>query len=416
MLESLKTGLWLTPARLKTYPILLLVMLGGALALLIGTGGDSHDRFGRPFGPDFSEIWAAGQEVREGQPEKAYDIAAHKAKQAELFGPSADFYLWSYPPYFLGIAGLLACFPYIFALLIWQAATLSLYLAAVLAILRPAGFSSAQVLVPVLAFPAVFVNLVHGQNGFLTAALLTGGLLNLPARPLLSGALFACLAYKPQFAVMIPVVLLAGGYWRTIASGAVTLAFLTLATLALFGTEVWRRFPDRIRASETLVLEQGGAGFEKMQSLFAAVRLLGGSNQEAFLLQAAATAGLIAGLVWLWRQAADVRLKGAALLAAALLATPYSFDYDMVLLGPALALAISYGCEKGFRSFEKTLFACVWASPLLARPLAAATHVPIGAFLTALFFLALLHRAWCAAAPSPEVLRRELAVGRSEPN
>ncbi len=141
MIESLKTGQWLTPARLRTYPILLLVMLGGALAFLIVTGSGNHDRFGRPLGPDFSEIWAAGQEVREGQPEKAYDIAAHKAKQAELFGPSADFYLWSYPPYFLGIAGLLACFPYIFALLIWQAATLSLYLAAILAILRPTGFS-----------------------------------------------------------------------------------------------------------------------------------------------------------------------------------------------------------------------------------------------------------------------------------
>ncbi len=191
MIESLKSGLWLTEARLRTYPILLLAMFGFAFILLVATAQDGHDRFGRPLGPDFSEIWAAGQEVREGQPARAYDTKAHTAKQAELFGPSPDFYLWSYPPYFLGVAGLLACFPYLLALLIWQATTLSFYLAAIWAILKPTGIAWRQAFIPALAFPAVFVNVTHGHNGFLTAALLTGGLLNLKARPWLAGILFA---------------------------------------------------------------------------------------------------------------------------------------------------------------------------------------------------------------------------------
>jgi hypothetical protein len=400
MIESLKSGLWLTPERLRTYPILLFVMLGCGIAFLIATAHDGHDWMGRPLGPDFSEIWAAGQEVREGQPDRVYDIEAHRQKQAELFGASPDFYMWSYPPYFLAAAGLLAALPYLAALLIWQATTLSLYLTAVLTILRSAGFSRARVLIPVLAFPAVFINLAHGQNGFLTAALLTGGLLNLRARPILAGALFACVAYKPQFAVMIPIALLAGGYWRCILSGVATLSLLTLATLALFGTQVWMDFPDGIKAAKSLVLEHGGAGFEKMQSLFATVRLLGGTIHQAYLVQGMAIILLIAGLAWLWRSASDFRLKSAALLTAALLATPYSFDYDMVLLGPALAFALSYGCEKGFEPYEKTLFSLVWISPLLARPLATAAHIPIGAFLMVLFFLAVLHWAWRGTALS----------------
>ena len=164
--------------------------------------------------------------------------------------------------------------------------------------------------------------------------------------------------------------------------------------------------------TKTVVLEQGGIGFEKMQSLFAAARLLGASVGEAYLLQSMLLLALIGALAWLWHSGADFRLKGAALLTGTLLAPPYVLDYDMVLLGPALALAISYGCEKGFHPFEKTLFACVWILPLVARPLAMAAHVPIGACLMALFFLALLHRAWCTVAPSLQAAR---AVSHNEP-
>ena len=58
-----------------------------------------------------------------------------------------------------------------------------------------------------LAFPAVFVNLGHGHNGFLTAALIGFALLWLDRRPVVAGILFGLLAYKPQFGLMIPLVL-----------------------------------------------------------------------------------------------------------------------------------------------------------------------------------------------------------------
>ena len=40
-----------------------------------------------------------------------------------------------------------------------------------------------------LAYPAVFINLGHGHNGFLTAALLGGALVLLDRRPLVAGIL-----------------------------------------------------------------------------------------------------------------------------------------------------------------------------------------------------------------------------------
>jgi hypothetical protein len=145
--------------------------------------------------------------------------------------------------------------------------------------------------------------------------------------------------------------------------------------------------------SKSLVLEQGGAGYEKMQSFFAASRLLGASVNEAYVLQGSMLIILVCALAWLWHSSADERLKSAALLASSLLAAPYSFDYDMVVLGPALALAACHSLEKGFRPGEKTLFACLWIAPLLARPLAMATSIPIAACLTFLFLMTIMLRA-----------------------
>ena len=68
----------------------------------------------------------------------------------------------------------------------------------------------------------MLVCLGHGQTGFLTAALLTGGVLCLERREALAGILFGLLAYKPQFGLLIPLVLVAGGYWRAIAAAGAT--------------------------------------------------------------------------------------------------------------------------------------------------------------------------------------------------
>jgi alpha-1,2-mannosyltransferase len=58
-----------------------------------------------------------------------------------------------------------------------------------------------------LAFPAVFINLGHGHNGFLPVALLAAAQVQFDRRPVLAGVLFACLAYKPQFGLLIPLML-----------------------------------------------------------------------------------------------------------------------------------------------------------------------------------------------------------------
>ena len=393
MLQSLRTGNWLNRERLRAYPLILLAGLMLALAYLIATRVGLMDRFDRPLGTDFSQVWAAGGEVLQGQAQMPYDNLAHAERQRDIFGPKTQFYGWHYPPFFLIPAAVLATMPYLVALLVWQGVTLALYLTGIGAILRQKIQPVMAWIIPALAFPAVFVNLGHGHNGFLTAALLTGALVFLDRKPWLAGMLFGLLAYKPQFALIVPVALVAGGYWRVLFGAAATVTGMVLATLILFGTGVWQSFFASLEFTRQIVLEQGGTGFEKIQTVFAAVRLMGMDVQTAYAAQTLATGATMLAIAWLWRSGADFKLKSAALLAASLLTTPYALDYDMMVLGPAIAFMVVHGMARGFAPFEKSLLAALWLVPLLARVTASFTRVPIGVLVLLVFFVCLLVRA-----------------------
>jgi hypothetical protein len=393
MWASLKSGSWLTPERLRVYPALLLAFQAIAVVALVATSDGLHDFWGRPLGTDFAQVWVAGREVLGGHPEHPFDVDAHLAAQQAFFGPSSDVYGWHYPPYFLALAALLALLPYAAALAAWQLSTLPIYVGGVYRALRGSGLARREVLVVALAFPAVFVNLTHGQNGFLTAGLFAAALLCLEPRPWLAGLLFALLAYKPQFAVVIPVALVAGRHWRTLFAGGAGLAGLTALSLASFGVQPWIAFQQSLGFTRSVVLEEGNTGWEKIQSVFSAARMLGGSVPEAYALQGVVGALVLGAIAWLWHSRADTRLKYAALCAAALLTTPYCLDYDMVLLGPAVAFMVAHGLESGFAPLEKTLLATAWLVPLLARIVAKLSYVPIGSMIMLLLFAAILMRA-----------------------
>ncbi|WP_366145100.1 glycosyltransferase family 87 protein [Bradyrhizobium sp.] len=282
------------------------------------------------------------------------------------------------------------------ALIVWQGTSFALYLAVIAAILKPlrcGHVAIARLWLPVAAaFPAVFINLGHGQNGFLTAGLLGAALLALPQRPILSGILFGLLAYKPQFALLIPVALLAATQWRaTIAAGVTVIALAGAAALA-FGTDVWWTFAASTETSRKLLLEQGDVGFEKLQSVFAAIRLWGGGIPLAYLVQGAASVAATGGVAWMWRTSENRELKAAVLIIATLLTSPHALDYDLTILGPAMAFFAASSWSNGFRDFEISALAAAWITPLLARWTAGATNVPLGLIaIMALYALVMRH-------------------------
>jgi alpha-1,2-mannosyltransferase len=412
-LAMARSGDWVTPQRIRIWAWAALVAsVAGLGYLLIGSNG-LVDSFGRPLGTDFSNVYAAGTFVLDGQPAAPFDPALQYAREHAIFGPTVGFYGWHYPPFFLIVAAGLALLPYWAALAVWQGVTFALYLGAIALILRgfapaPAGTPAARVglgerlgntgslwLLVAAAYPAVFINLGHGHNGFLTAALLGAALAILDRRPLLAGVLIGLLAYKPQFGLLIPLVLVATGRWRTFTAAAVTVAALVaLVTLAL-GVPVWEAFGHSTAFTRTVVLEAGSTGWEKIQGVFSAIRMWGGSVPLAYAGQAMTTALLAVALVWLWRSEAAYALKAAALAVAAILATPYALDYDLMVLAPALAFLACDGIERGVLPYEKSLLAAAWLVPLVTRSVAGAILIPLGTFvMLALMVLILCKAAW----------------------
>jgi hypothetical protein len=388
LMETLRSGDWLTRERTRLIAFAVLFTSILALGTLIVKSENSLDWRGHPIGTDFANVYAAGTLVLEGRSEAPFDPAQHHARQRQIFGGNAPFYGWHYPPFFLFIATALALMPYGLALALWLATTFALYLVSIRAILRfhehaPNPSAPQQPLDPLwllfaAAFPAVLVNAGHGQNGFLTAALIGGGLVLLDRRPVTAGILFGLLSYKPQFGLMIPLVLAATHRWRSFGAAALTVAALALVSTIAFGPKIWDAFLNSTEFSRVVVLEAGDTGWQKIQSVFSWIRMWGGSVALAYTLHAAVVAVLAVMLVCLWRSDRPYPLKAGALIIASVLSTPYVLDYDMMALAPAIAFLTVNGWQRGFGPGQKTALAVLWMVPVVARSGADFTLIPIG--------------------------------------
>ncbi len=396
MLASARSGDWLSIERISVYPRIMLAIIASAMLAWIALSDGLIDLNGKPIGTDFSNVYAAGVLTLKGQPEAAYDPALqHAAERAVFDGQDVPFYGWHYPPLFLFVAAALSFLSYGWALLAWMAITIPAYLAAIRAIIPQPG-----TLVVALAFPAVFINLGHGQNGFLTAALLGGSLVLLDRRPLIAGILIGLLAYKPQFGVLIPLVLAVTGRWQVFGAAAVTVITASAASYAVFGIEVWHAFFESTKFTRNVVLESGGTGWQKIQSIFAATRMWGANIQVAYAAQIILGSSIAVSLIWLWRSLAAFPLKAAALAIGSLLATPYVLDYDLVVLAIAIAFLTAHGLEKGFRNYEISILFAAWVMPLFARTVAGAIHLPLGLLVLVAVYGLILQRAVSDASTS----------------
>ena len=402
MLEPIATGSWLDRQRIARIARVSLAATIVMIAGLFATAHGTRDFLGRPLGTDFSNVWSAGWMALHGCAAEAWDWAAQAAvQQAVHHDPHIPFYGWHYPPPFLLIAASLALLPYVAALVLWQAATLAPALWLTTRIVP-----DRQTLLIAAAAPVVMVCLGHGHNGFLTATLLGGGLFLLDRRPFAAGVLIGCLVYKPQFAVLLPLVLLASRQWRAVAGAILSASLLMLATYAIWGWPVWHAFLDSLPLTRSVVIESGATGWEKIQTPFGAVRALGGPVGLAYGVQFTVTGiALLASLIATLRAAPAVR--NAVVLTAALLSTPYALDYDYTLAGMAIAFLVADGSARGFLRWEVSLLALAWATPLFARGIALVTLIPVGVMsLLALFAIAVrrmasLDHALAGITPSP---------------
>ena len=336
---------------------------------------------------DFVNVWAAGKLALQGHAALAYDWPAHKAMETVAVGHDFDGYFgWHYPPMFLFAAAMLALIPYGASYLVWLVLTFPLYVAAVRGIVgERSGYLMAA------AFPAILSNFVVGQNGFLTAGLMGGALLFLNHRPVLAGVLLGALTYKPHLGLLFPIVLAASGHWRVFTTAAITAAAMAAASWLAFGTETWSAFIFSIAHTSQAFLSDGWANFGKLQTMFGLTRALGSDETLAWTLQGATalTAAIAASL--LWRRKVAYEIKAAALSLGAMLATPYLYTYDLVVLAVPLAFLFRLARRDGFLAYEPTAIALtcalIVAFPFVTAPVGLAAVLVVTALIAHRAFL-----------------------------
>jgi alpha-1,2-mannosyltransferase len=77
--HEIRTGEWLTPARLRGYAAILVVAYAVAAVLWIALAHGLVDRYNKPIGTDFSNVYAAGPLAQAGKPDVAYDWSSEYA-------------------------------------------------------------------------------------------------------------------------------------------------------------------------------------------------------------------------------------------------------------------------------------------------------------------------------------------------
>lgn len=325
---------------------------------------------------DFINVWSAGRLVLDGHPASAYDWDVQKQVQIGVLGQTyPGNFAWHYPPPFLFVAALLAKLPYAVAFAGWAVVSAVPYLIVMRAIVgRPFGMLLA------LAFPVVFTNVLVGQNGFLTASLIGGMLVLLPTRPILAGVCLGLLSYKPQYGVLFPLMLIAAAQWRAFISAGITTVLVAAASWLAFGIASWQAFVHWMPMFSQAFLVEGRAPWGKMQSLFALTRYLDGSETLAWTLHWTLVGLVTISLLWLWRSRARYEWKAAGLAIGALLATPYLFLYDVMVLAIAIGFIMRVGFADGFRRHELPMLGAAFAL-IIAYQLLGAAPTGFGATL-----------------------------------
>lgn len=345
---------------------------------------DLIDREGKPLGADFITFYAASELALQGRLAEAYDPQRILAAERAAVPANTGTFPWLYPPTFALAVLPLALLPYVLALVVFLGVTLALYLWLIHRILP-----DRRALVVSLAFSGAFVNAMGGQNGFLTTALLGGGLLLLESRPLLAGALIGLLTMKPHLGLLLPLALAASGQWRAILAAAVAALLLAGVALLAFGAEPWRLFLAQLAAGGGY-MESGAFPWDRMVTVFAAGRLLGAGVGLAYALHGLVAVVVAALTLRLWWRGAEPRLLAAVTIAATPLLPPYFYDYDLVLTAVPIAILAADGLARGWTPGLKTVLVIAWIAPLLAAVLARFAGVPLMPLaLLALFAMAL---------------------------
>lgn len=303
---------------------------------------------------DFDVFYVAGQLFLEGRLADAYHSDAVKAALSNFIGEEV-FLPWTYPLHYNLLTALLAIIP------VWVSYALfvSLSTVAYLIILRRLAQGS-DLLVLVALFPAISLCVRTGQNGLMLGALLASFILLMLAGRAVAWLPLSLLTVKPHLIAGVGLYLLLKGQWRLLAlAGGFAAILLAIVTL-LAGPDIWWHFRQAVQDASGF-LYRGLYKLNRMTSVYTTLASMGVSEAVAMGGQIVVAASWVVALGFALRCHWDTRHTLALAVFCGFFLSPYSYDYDLPVLGVGLALLAPDVLRKASAREILLILVCGWA-------------------------------------------------------
>lgn len=391
------------------YPAFSLVLVAPLVWWFYWPAGHGLDVTGHQIGRDFLNNWIGPKLVAEGKLLTLFDLDAYHAAISRIYGQPLPFHNWGYPLFTMPLFWPFAQLPYLWALAAWTIGLFAIFAAVTLS--QVERTQRLYALFALMLAPACLINAIGGQNGFLSAALFIGAILCIDRRPVLAGLLFGLLTFKPHLGLVLPFALIALRAWRVIAVAAVTAIALVVATLPFTGIEPWRLYIAVTGAHQAFLLERfHGFYTTMMASVFAGARTFGLGYATAMTLQVTVAISVIAASCWAVSRTKDPCRRTMVLACAALLISPYAFNYDFTAVSAALVWLLAGRLP--WRPAFSPIYLFAWVAPtaMMFLNMAGIGISPLA--LIALFCVAIYE---VVTADAPETERLPLRVASPSP-
>jgi hypothetical protein len=393
--QSARLSSFMTRERVVAYSRAALVGQLVAISLWVASCWLLHHRNVPPPGIDFRVFWSASfVSLHQGAMATFNPDILRAAESTLLHGTPLDgtFAPWVYPPTFEIFIYPLALLPYPFAYALFSFVSLACCLVACAPLMKDKPLPW----VTVIAFPGIWVTMLHGQNSLLTFALAAAALRLRDRRPIVAGACAGLLFVKPQLAPIFPLLFLVGRHYKAFAACVAAATLLCLVSVAAFGTSLWLRFFETASLFKAAVLLNNGDHiWNSMPTVFAIARQSGLRAGPAYVIHALVALSALACTVWIWFRKPLSQSANAAAITTALLIPPYLLYYDLSwLLLPVIYICIDIKKQDPASRWRYAAVGIAWSLPLASFFIGIWTSGPQwSALALPVLLIAISHRA-----------------------
>ena len=299
-----------------------------ALLSFVATPG-SHSLMGRLKGGDFVHFYTIGWLARTRNTSALTDPAAlHDAQVALVPSSVREKYLPAYPPQTALVFAPFSLLPYWLAYVCWISLTAIVYAYAVRYATRGVSSDRWLIIAAAAAFAPFWSLVLHGQSTVLPLlAFLLAAVALSRGHEGWAGAALGLLATKPQFALLLPLWLLAARRWRMIAGATLSVAAQLAVVAVLLGFEAWRDYAAVVRA-----LPSAEAQLEPRPWLMHSLRSLAKLFPFSTAIWLVGAAVVAAFVVRVGRAAVPPSVQLAVFVVGAVLVSPHLTVYDATVL------------------------------------------------------------------------------------